>query len=350
MQHTTRLLVAFAFIILSVSFCAAQVTTPASRRVDTILLSVYNTGVKYLLLPATFGPATTGKELVTEMVLVHDTIVRFEKMLGNGTTYLSPIILSRLPDSTRRVLEAQKLSRAVITRKCDKPITDSVKNKVVLMYLGTCDPTLMCLNAQRAGASAIVLMHGNNNRDSILLKTGVWKDSITIPCYTVRRDIGEAMSAMMPSQVGIKKPTAIPLTAQGLMSQTNNNASMVSAKDAMKTVENDDNTEGGTESTLSDVRSTNNPTSAKTNTKVQFSLSPNPANDMATLTFNLSKKTAMSMDILNEGGQLMYRKAFQNAEVGFFNFDTREWASGAYFLHLTDGKGLKVVKRLVVQH
>jgi hypothetical protein len=32
------------------------------------------------------------------------------------------------------------------------------------------------------------------------------------------------------------------------------------------------------------------------------------------------------------------------------HIDTRAWASGAYFFHLTDGKGVKTVKRLVVQH
>ena len=84
--------------------------------------------------------------------------------------------------------------------------------------------------------------------------------------------------------------------------------------------------------------------------KQQFVLSPNPANDVATLTFNLSKKVDLTLEILNETGQIMLRCSFKNAQTGSFDVDTRAWISGAYFIHLTDGKGVKTVKRLVVQH
>ena len=46
----------------------------------------------------------------------------------------------------------------------------------------------------------------------------------------------------------------------------------------------------------------------------------------------------------------MFRRSFQNAQTGSLDFDTRSWASGTYLIHLTDGKGVKMVKRLVVQH
>jgi hypothetical protein len=348
MQHTMRNLVAFAIIAFSTSFCTAQ--TPDSLRADSVLLSVFNTGAKYRLTPATFAPRTTGEEILTEMVEVQDTVIRFVETAGNGTTFMPPLLIEQLSDSMRLALEAQKLMRPVVTHKCEKQITADVKGKIVLMTLGTCDPSLMCLNAQRAGAKAIILIHPNNNRDSIKLTIGAFKDSLKIPCYTVRREIGERMSALMPSQVGIQKPAVMPEDAQALKSRTANNPSTTATKDAVKTVENGENTEGVAGSTVADVRSPNNLTSAKTPAKVQFNLSPNPANDMATFTFNLSKKTDISIEIMNEAGQLMLRKALKNAELGSFNFDTREWASGAYFIHLTDGKGLKVVKRLVVQH
>jgi hypothetical protein len=47
---------------------------------------------------------------------------------------------------------------------------------------------------------------------------------------------------------------------------------------------------------------------------------------------------------------MMLRQSLPNAQTGSLDFDTRTWASGAYFIHLTDGKGVKTVKRLVVQH
>jgi Secretion system C-terminal sorting domain len=68
------------------------------------------------------------------------------------------------------------------------------------------------------------------------------------------------------------------------------------------------------------------------------------------LAFNLSQKTDLTLEILNEAGQMMFRRSFDNAQTGSLDVDTRDWASGAYFIHLTDGKGVKTVKRLVVQH
>jgi Secretion system C-terminal sorting domain len=79
-------------------------------------------------------------------------------------------------------------------------------------------------------------------------------------------------------------------------------------------------------------------------------LLPNPANDVATLTFNLSKKADLMLEILNGSGQILLRRALQNTQTGSLDSDTREWASGAYFIHLTDGKAVKTVKRLVVQN
>jgi hypothetical protein len=81
-----------------------------------------------------------------------------------------------------------------------------------------------------------------------------------------------------------------------------------------------------------------------------FSLSPNPANDVATLTFNLSKATDLKLEVLNEAGQLMFRKPLQGVQTSSIDFDTKDWGSGAYFIHLTDVKGVKELKRLVVQH
>ena len=80
------------------------------------------------------------------------------------------------------------------------------------------------------------------------------------------------------------------------------------------------------------------------------SLSPNPANDVATLAFNLGKKTDLTVEILNEAGQVILRRSLQGTQTGSFNFDTLNWGSGAYFIHLTDDRGIKTVKRLVVQH
>lgn len=355
MQQLKPAILVFAFMVCGAIKSTAQ--TPDSLRADSVLLSVFNTGAKYRLTPATFAPRTTGAELLTEMVMLQDTIVSFVEVAGNGTSFLPPSLLAKMPDSLRQAFESQRLMTPVVTHRCDKPITADVKGKVVIMPLGTCDPSLMCLNAQRAGAKAIVLIHPNNNRDSILLKTGAWMDAIAIPCYTVRRDIGARMSALMPSQVGIKKPEVMDEDAQGFKVQTNgSNTSTTASKDAAQVAQNEENTEntenteGGFQTPIGAPSSIVDAKRRVESAKQQFILSPNPANDVATLTFNLNKKTDLALDIFNESGQMMLWKSFQNTQSGSLDVDTREWASGAYFIHLTDGKGVKTVKRLVVQH
>ena len=348
MQQLKQSILVIALIVCGAAYATAQ-ATPDSLRADSVLLSVFNTGAKYRLTPATFAPRTTGAELLTEMVMVQDTSVSFVETGGNGTTFLPPSLLAKMPDSLRQAFESQRLMKPVVTRRCDKPITADVKGKVVIMSLGTCDPSLMCLNAQRAGAKAIVLIHPDNHRDSILLKTGAFTDSITIPCYTVCCDVCARMSALIPSQVGIKKPVIMDEDAQGLKTQNGNgNTSTTATKDATRLADDEqtegkkgENTEGGKKSDSLQL--------AINSLKQQVVLSPNPANDVATLAFKLSKKTDLTLEIVNEAGQVILRKSLQAAQTGSLDFDTRDWASGVYFIHLTDGKGVKTVKRLVVQ-
>jgi Secretion system C-terminal sorting domain/PA domain len=86
-----------------------------------------------------------------------------------------------------------------------------VKDKIVIMDLNKdCDVTLLCLNVQRAGAKAFVVVHNSNSNGNIKLpKQGAYKDSIRIPIFTIRRSLGEKITTMMPSLVGIslRRPT-----------------------------------------------------------------------------------------------------------------------------------------------
>ena len=100
MQQLKQSILAFALIVCGAAYATAQ-ATPDSLRADSVLLSVFNTGAKYRLTPATFAPRTTGAELLTEMVMVQDTIVSFVETGGNGTTFLPPSLLAKMPDSLR---------------------------------------------------------------------------------------------------------------------------------------------------------------------------------------------------------------------------------------------------------
>jgi Secretion system C-terminal sorting domain len=338
MQQLKQYILAVFMIAVGATYCAAQAT-------DTIELSVFNTGVKYRLVVATFGKPQTGAELLTDMVLVHDTIMSYVATGSNGTTFLPATLLAKMPDSLRRAFQAQKLMKPVITTRCDKPITANVKDKVVLMTLGTCDPSVMCLNAQNAGAKAVVLIHPSNNLDSILLKKGPGRDELKITCYTVTRATGTKIAALLPSHVGIKRRIVTP--NQNLVAQTNNGLATTEAKETAKMTENEGDTEGSFSSMLSDVRSTDATT--KGSTKVKFGISPNPSHDQTTITYQFSKVVDAIIEVKTASGQVVLSRQLKGVTVGSLDISTSEWASGTYILSLQYGKEIKT-KQFVVTH
>jgi hypothetical protein len=341
MQQLRKYVLVVFMIAVGATYCAAQAT-------DTIELSVFNTGVKYRLIVATFGKPQTGAEWLTDMVLVHDTIMSYVATGSNGTTFLPPTLLAKMPDSLRRAFQAQKIMKPVVTTRCDKPITANVKDKVVLMELGTCDPSVMCLNAQNAGAKAVVLIHPSNNLDSILLKKGPGRDELKITCYTVTRATGTKIAALLPSHVGIKRRVVTP--NQALIAQTNNGVPTISAQNAAQTPKNAADTEGSSESTQSDVRSTNGSTTTlKNSPNAQFDVSPNPSHDQTTLTYQFAKPTDATVEIETASGQVVLSQILRGATVGNLEIQTTEWANGTYILMMQYGKEVKT-KKFVVQH
>jgi hypothetical protein len=346
MQQLKQYIFAVFMMAISATYCTAQAT-------DTIELSVFNTGVKYRLIAATFGKPQTGAEMLTEMVFVHDTIMSYVATGSNGATFMPATLLAKMPDSLRRAFQAQKVMKPVITTRCDKPITANVTNKVVVMELGTCDPSVMCLNAQNAGAKAVVLIHPSNNLDSILLKKGLGRDELKITCYTVTRTTGTKIAALLPSHVGIKRRVVTP--NQNLVAQTNNGLATNEAKEAVKMTENDADTdlsrdyrEGSLSSTMSDVRGTSE--TSKINAKVKFGISPNPTHDQTTLTYQFSKATDATITVETASGQIVLSQDFKGVTVGSLDIQTSEWANGTYILSLqSSGKEIRT-KKFVVQH
>jgi Secretion system C-terminal sorting domain len=336
MQQLKQYILAVFMMAVGATYCAAQAT-------DTIELSVFNTGVKYRLVVATFGKPQTGAELLTEMVCVHDTVMSYVATGSNGTTFLPPTLLAKMPDSLRRVFQAQKMMKPVITTRCDKPITANVKDKVVLMTLGTCDPSTMCLNAQNAGAKAVVLIHPSNKLDSILLKKGPGRDELKITCYTVTRSTGDKILALLPSHIGIKRRVVTP--NQNLVAQTNNGLATTAAKETAKMTENDADTEGSPEKTNSLPPTANRPFSAK----VKFGISPNPSYDQTTVSYQFSKATDAKIEVETASGQVVLSQQLKGVTVGNLDISTSEWANGTYILSMQYGKEIKT-KQFVVAH
>jgi hypothetical protein len=173
------------YFVATLVLVATSQVLAQTPRVDTIVLSVYNTSQRFMLYPMPFGSPTPPAAFTAEMVVSLDTVH----------------VLRAIPDSA-----GTHVPTWVTERVCGKVSAD-LTGKVALLPLNpSCDLSTQVLNAQNAGASRVVLIHTTNNRDSVQLPTtGVYSaaSQITIPCYTVRQGIGAQMGLMLPSMVGI---------------------------------------------------------------------------------------------------------------------------------------------------
>jgi hypothetical protein len=161
-MKTTRLYSVIIAICMMTSYLSAQ-----TQRVDTIVLSVYNTSQRFLLYPMPFGKNKPDSMFTVPMVAALDTVN----------------IQAMQPDSAGLPVPVWRTAR-----QCGKIAAD-VRGKIALMeLLDGCDVSAQVLAAQRAGALVAVVIHTTNNRDSVTLPRQAYAmmDSITIPCYTIR--------------------------------------------------------------------------------------------------------------------------------------------------------------------
>jgi Secretion system C-terminal sorting domain len=181
----------------------------------------------------------------------------------------------------------------------------------------------------------LVIIHNSNSNGNIKLpKKGEYKDSIRIPIFTVGKEKGENITALLPSAVGIYKPSATVQSAVATIDST-----QIFVKNTLEK-----SPEG--ENTSLDTEEGNN---ALSSTRKGWFLSPNPTSDYATLAYNFSQATDVQVTILSATGQLMQTLTQKAAASGSFQIDVHNWASGVYTLRLQSG-GKQEVKRLVVQH
>jgi hypothetical protein len=291
---------------------------PAPTRTDTVLLAVFNTSSKFRLKHAGFGLRTPlSRELLTQMVLAHDTVM------------------------TNQVVGVDSLGRQrrkwVTTSQCGK-ISKNVKDKVALVPLRACDPTLVCLNAQRAGAKAVIFMHTANHRDSLQLPTGAFVDSIRIPCYVIRRDIGNVLSALLPSAVGIKRPDTMPEDAQAR--RTLNDLSNVPQATFNPLMA--DGADGFNDNTLTHnvLRNSIIP---------QIKISPNPASEMVYVDYQLERVAAAKVVAKNALGHLIYTTPI-GEQSGTLTVPVHDWANGIYFFEVVQEKRVLKTLKIAVQH
>ncbi len=87
---------------------------------------------------------------------------------------------------------------------CD-PLTnvDEVRDKIVLIDRGTCQFGLKCLNAQNAGAKAVIIFNHTANAGTFRMAAGDFGGSVTIPCAMMSFEDGVKIKAV----VGAKRVT-----------------------------------------------------------------------------------------------------------------------------------------------
>jgi hypothetical protein len=228
----------------------------------------------------------------------------------------------------------------VTERKCGK-LPTNVKGKVALLHLlKGCDISTQVLNAQAAGAIAVIIIHETNQKDSVELPkksaSNRYDDDVKvkIPCFTVRQGIGEKLTQMLPSLVGIKRPLADVGTLQSLTKQIQTDSMIAARKiytDSLVKAEYDKQL------------------ASQAFDRIGWEVAPNPVSDEVTLHYNFTQKSTLNIEIFNEIGQITTTYTLPNTQSGKLNIDVTAWQTGAYSVSLVSGS-MREVKRLVVAH
>ncbi len=319
--------------VMSLALSLVVLATLAAQKKDTVVLSVYNNNQRFMLYPMPFGKNKPDKNFTADMVLSLDTVHRLEV-------------------ATKRDSSGKFPKLWVTTRQCGK-LPTNVKDKVALLELNAaCDISTQVLNAQNAGALAVVVIHTTNSTDSVILPklTGqqryVDANKVKIPCFTVRNVIGDKLKGMLPSLVGIRRPDSIGVI-QALTQQTppaastDKQASATSVKAAAANQTSDGNIDGNIE----ENRTADSPTFKG----IGWDMAPNPANNDVTLNYNFKEPNALKIDIFNEIGQLVTNYQLPDAQTGKLTINVAAFQDGEYNVRLISGKFMEV-KRLIVVH
>ena len=294
-----------------------------AQRRDTVVLSVYNNNQRFMLYPMPFGKDKPDIDFTATMVVALDTV-------------------QVLKADTRRDSTGRFPMRQTVERRCGKLPKDSLKGKVALLYLNTgCDVSTQVYNAQKAGAIVVILIHSTNNRDSVELpKQGQNQvryddgSKVRIPCFTVRKGIGDKLTTMLPSLVGIQRPRANVDPQSSVVANNPPITTTVKTKDKISDVDAILNTE------LSNTTGFG---------KQGFSVSPNPTRNQANVTYQFQNPTDVTIEAKTASGQVIFSRLLRGATVGNVEIPTVDYPNGTYFVTLQYGKEVQT-KKLVVRH
>jgi hypothetical protein len=294
--------------ITTLLFLCTLWQSAAAQTADSSQLAVFNTGRNITVLSTDFGAALT-EDLIGDMVMAYDTVMVLKAHSAKDST-------GRYP------------KRYQIERRATK-ISNNLRGKIaVIDYNKDYDVTQMCLNAQKAGAKAVIIIHESDDKKLYKLgKKGVYKDSIRIPVFTIPNKKGEQIQQLLPSMVGIKKRTPPPIQALAVL----NTVEDLARRDSIYKAEQEQYL------------------AVHAFTGKGWIVSPNPANDEVVIQYNLERKATVNIDIFNDAGQVLKTYELKDAQTGRVNVDVSAWHNGNYNVSVRSGS-LKQVKKLLVMH
>jgi Secretion system C-terminal sorting domain/PA domain len=276
-------------------------------RVDTVVLSVYNTSQRFMLYSMPFGQRKPDDGFTAEMVASLDTVNVLREVLDSA---------------------GNKVPMWVTEHVCGQ-VSANVKGKVALLQMNpACDVSTQVLHAQKAGAVTVIMVHTTNNRDSVMLPRQPYADAeqVTIAGYTVRQGIGEKIGLMLPSLVGIKILAAND-------SSRNDIQNKVTMNPPVSTVQPPSSSEGELVKVVD----------------IGWRLAPNPTTEEITIHYQFAEKVSTMLEIFNEVGQLVTNYELTPAQIGQLVVNVENWRTGTYHVRLRHGT-LKEVKRFMVIH
>ena len=337
--------------ILLVAFVSINAAVFAqATKTDTLYLAVYNTGGSFMLKRAPYGEQTPKTDSVKEMVVATDSFVVNTLKLPNGFKPKTNAEIELLAPSNKTKPDAPVKPSAAdilkITANAAKRTCfisgKNLKNKIVLIdYDKGCDQTDKCVQAQKAGAAAIIVIFDPTKKITDVLQSEEFDSNIKIPVFAVTSKQGDSIRMHLPSRVAlyVKKPK-IPAKTQNAMIDT--------VKDVGRWTL--DNKKATAKDSASEVKALTVQNDSASLSK-QISISPNPASDFINVQYNFGQQQTARVTVINSIGMNVYTNLIGVTNSGgTHNIETRNWESGVYIVAVDQDGVLLHLQKVAVAH
>ncbi len=337
MKKITVLLLSFA---LTSALIAQQAT-----KTDSIYLTLYNTGGKYLLKRAVYGEQTPKVAIIKDMVLTKDSfVVKTNKLDAAFKPKTNAEMQALLPTSKTPpapVKPAQgdidKAKNNAARRTCIISQKD-LKDRIVLIDYDTyCDQSEKCLQAQKAGAAAIIVIFDATKKDNDKLESEGFDDNLKIPIYSVSTKVGDTIRAHLPSKAALWVKGINPVNPKPLAIAPNDSTKLKKTDNVLTAATKDSTNVAPTDA--AQFLSTNK----------NFSVSPNPANGYVTVNYNVENAASVRITLINEAGAEVYSQKI-GADTGSHTIETKSLGQGIYLCAIDTNGTLVHMQKINIAH